>query len=279
MTDPDSLTLAYLGTRPADAAHVLERLEPEAVGAFLATVPVRVAAGPLAAMAPWRAGRSLATMEPGQATALLEAVPAERVPHALRAMDDAARAALLARLPERRARALRRQLRYAGTLVGAHMQIEIAAVVRGATVADAIEVLRTVGGVDSVHVHVLDEHDHPVGVVPVTRLLSAGLERPVEALMRCDCPSVAADLALSQLDTGHGWDDWPERPVVDPRGRLVGRLALVRVLAARREPGAAISHGAAPARVLLNRYAGTVSGLARVLGGLVAGAGASRDDG
>ncbi len=47
MTDPDALTLAYLGTRPVDAARVLERLEPAAVGAFLTTVPVRLAAGPV----------------------------------------------------------------------------------------------------------------------------------------------------------------------------------------------------------------------------------------
>lgn len=279
MTDADSLTLTYLGTRPVDAAHVLERLEPGAVGAFLATVPVRLAAGPLAAMAPWRAGRALATMEPERAAALVEGIPAERVPHCLRAMDESGREAVLARLPGRRSRALRRQLRYAGTLVGAHMHVAVATVASGATVSEAIEVIRTAGTSGTVHLHVVDGHDRPLGVVPVAALLEAGLDRRVDALMSCDCPAIAADLPLSQVDTVSGWEGWPERPVVDTARRLVGRLTLARVIAARTEPIAAISHGAGPARVLLHSYGAAASGLARVLGALLTGGGAKRDDG
>ncbi len=273
MTDPDALTLAYLGTRPLDAARVLEQLEPAAVGAFLSTVPVRLAADPLAAMAPWRAGRALATMDPVRAAALIEAIPAQRCAWCLRTIAPSAREAILDRMPTRRARALRRQLRFAATLVGAHMHAEMAAARPGMTASEAIALVRATPG--PVQLHVVDERERPLGVIPLAALFDSANERSIDALVDRDCPPLAADLPLAQVDPVDGWEGWPERPVVDGARRLVGCITLARVLAARHEPVASISVGPGPGGVLVHAYAAAARGLGHTLAGLIAGRGGS----
>ena len=273
MTDAGALTLAYLSSRPVDAARVLEQLESSSVGDFLATVPVRVAAGPLAAMTPWRAGRALACMDPAGAAALIEAIPPRRRPYCLRAIAPPLRAAILAQLPARRARALRRQLRFVATLVGAHMHVDTPAVREQTTVAEAIRLLRTTGTQSAVQLYVIDAAQRPLGVVPPAALFEVPGERPIDALVDRDCLPVAADMPLTQIDIADGWEGWPERPVVDSAGALVGTITLARIVAVRREPLGAISRGPEPGAVLLRAYGAAASGLGRTLLGLITGRG------
>jgi len=273
MSDVGTLTLAYLRSRPADAARVLEQLEPAVVGEFLATVPVRVAAGPLAAMISWRAGRVLARMDPVRAAALIEAIPAERCSWCLRAIAPALREAILAELPTRRARSLRRQLRFVATLVGAHMDVDTSAVRAGTTVSEAIDLVRADGTWSAMQLYVIDAMQRPVGVVPLAALFDPAGERSIDALVDRECTSIAADTPLAQVDIATGWDGWPERPVVDSAGGLVGTISLARVVAARREPVGAMSSGAGPGLVLARAYGAAASGLGRTLAGLITGRG------
>lgn len=268
MTEPGRLTLAYLATRPVEAARVLERLEPETVGAFLADVPVRVAAGPLAAMVPWRAGRCLAAMAPRQAAALLESLPAEHGVDCLRPMADGVRAAVLESLPARRARALRRQLRYPAALVGAHMDADPLVLRATASADEARGALRTAGRGGALQVHVVDERGRPRGAVRLADLLDAPGERTLDTLMARPGAPLAADLPLARVERARGWADWPERAVVDAHERLVGSITLARIAAAAVEPGARLTAGPAPLAVLLQAYAATAAGLARVAAGL-----------
>lgn len=276
MTDPDELSLAYLAGRPADAARVLDRLDPAVVGAFLADVPVRLAAAPLAAMVPWRAGRCLSAMAPSHAAALVEALPAGRAPGCLRAMPGGARAAVLDAMPPRRARALRQQLRYPAGLVGAHMDAAPLALRMEATVEEAREALRASDRSDVLQLHVLDEAGCPSGVVGLVDLLTAPGDRVLSALMTRDCRPLGADLPLSRVDRGHDWTERPERPVVDGHGRLVGSVTLARLVAVSGEQAPPITAGAGPLIALVRACAATAGGLARVLAGLATSRGEDR---
>ena len=276
MTEPDELTLAYLASRPVDAARVLERLEPEAVSGLLADVPVRLAVGPLAAMVPWRVARCLGVMATGHAAAVVEALPAEQAPDCLRAMPERARAAILDALPLRRARALRRQLRYPVALVGAHMDPAPLALRGQATADEARAAVRAEGRPDALQVHVLDDRGGPTGAVRLGELLAAVGDRPLSTLMLRDCHPLAADLPVARVDHARDWTAWPERPVIDGRGRLVGAVTLARLVAAGGEPAQAITAGSGPVGALLQAYAATAAGLARVLAGLATARGGDR---
>lgn len=271
MTEPGPITLAYLAAHPVDAARVMETLDPSDLAAFIATVPVRLAAPSLALVAPWRAGRCLAGLTADRAVALIEHMPAERRALTLRAVADASREAILERMPERRARALRRQLGYPATLVGAFMAGDMVTVAPGASVAEARDAVLAVAGSDIFQVYVVDAEGRPLGLIPLAALLAANPEHGVRELARSELATIAAETPLSQIATDRDWDEYPERPVVDTRQRLVGTVTLGRLLAARDRPAGAVTRGPGPGAVLGRGYLASVNGLVRVAGAMLRG--------
>lgn len=275
--DTESISVAFLASRPAEAAAELGRLGPEEVAAFLATVPARIAAEPLAAMAPWQSGRCLALMEPVQAAALLEALPAAQRARCLRAADDGAREAILGHVSTRRARAVRRQLRYPAALVGAWMAGDAITLSREATVEEALAALQAQGHDNSVQLYVVDHDGRPVGLVTLAALLRAPAHQRIERLMRRELAAVNADTPVSRIEADASWGDHLERPVLDPRGRLVGALSLSRLAESRVHAGVGQTAGASPAATLTTSYGVVASGLVRTAALLLARPGGARD--
>lgn len=278
MNEPGSITLAYMAAHPQDAARAMETLDPVDLAAFIATTPVRLAAPSLAAVAPWRAARCLVELPPDRAAALLEEMPAERRTPSVRAMPETAREAVLAQMPQDRARALRRQLGYPAALAGSVMASDMVSVRTDATVADALEAARAFADRDVIQVYLVDTSGRPDGVVPLASLLNATPERPIRELARRDCDAVMADTPLSHVETDRNWSQYPERPVVDSRRRLVGSVTLARILEARDRPAGTMSTGPGPMTLLAQGYLVSIGGLTRLVGNLLLGTTESRDD-
>jgi Mg/Co/Ni transporter MgtE len=272
---PESISVTFLASRPAEAAAELGRLGPEEVAAFLATIPARIAAEPLAAMAPWQAGRCLAAMEPTQAAALLEALPAQQRARCLRAADDEAREAILGHVSTRRARAVRRQLRYPAALVGAWMAGDAITLSGEATVEEALAALQAQGQDNTVQLYVVDGDGKPIGLVTVAALARASAQQRIERLMRRELATINADLPISRIEAESAWGEHLERPVVDPRGRLVGALSLSRLAESRIHAGSGQTTGTSPAATLTSSYAITAVGLMRTAATLLARPGGS----
>lgn len=277
--DTESISATFLASRPVEAATELGRLDPAEVAAFLATVPARIAAEPLAAMAPWQSGRCLALMDPVQAAALLEALPAAQRARCLRAADDAAREAILDHVSTRRARAVRRQLRYPAVLVGAWMAGDVITLSREATVEEALASLQAQGHDNTVQLYVVDDEGRPVGLIPLAALLRAPAHQRIERLMRRELAAVSADTPVSRIEADASWGDHLERPVVDPRGRLVGALSLSRFADSRVHAGVGQTAGASPAATLTASYGVVAYGLVRTAAVLLARPGGTRHGG
>lgn len=275
--DTESISVTFLASRPGEAAGELGRLDPEEVAAFLATIPARIAAEPLAAMAPWQSGRCLALMEPAQAAALIEALPAAQRARCLRSASDEAREAILAHVSTRRARSVRRQLRYPAALVGAWMAGDPITLNSEATVEEALAALQAQGHERTVQLYVVDDEGRPVGVVTLAALLRAPAYQRIERLMRRELAAVNADVPVSRIETESSWGDHLERPVVDPRGRLVGALSLSRLTESRAQAGVDQTAGASPAATLTASYGVVASGLLRTAALLLARPGGARD--
>lgn len=270
MTEPGPITVAFLSSHPQDAARVMEQLDPADVAAFLAGVPVRLAAPALAVVAPWRAGRCLAELPAERAAALVDEMPSDRRALCLRTLRADTREAILECMPRRRARALQRQLRYPAALVGAVMVGETVTVPVAATVGDARRALRTAADSAALQLYLVDD-GRPVAILPLARLLTADPKRPVRDLAQWEPRAIPADTPLSQVRTDLDWNGHPERPVVDSRHRLVGAVTLERVLATRDRPVSAVSRGPGPGVVLGRSYLVGVTGLLRVAGAILAG--------
>lgn len=277
--DTGSISATFLASRPAEAAAELGRLAPEEVAAFLATIPARIAAEPLAAMAPWQAGRCLAEMDPTQAAALLEALPAQQRARCLRAADDEAREAILAHVSTRRARAVRRQLRYPAALIGAWMGGDAITLSAEATVEEALAALQAQGHDHTVQLYVVDGDGRPMGLVTVAALARASAQQRIERLMRRELAPLNADMPISRIEAESAWGERLERPVIDPRGRLVGALSLSRLAESRSHAGTGQTIGASPAATLTASYAITAVGLMRTAATLLARPGSGHHGG
>jgi len=276
MSEPSPISLAYLSEHPAAAARALESVASDDVAALLSAIPPERAAPALAETTPWRAGQYLARLAPQLAAAIVTDMPSDRRTPCLRCMDADARERVLGELRGARARALRRQIQYPPALVGGVMEPVVATVRAADTVADAIEALRGVGETHASHLTVVDGAGRVAGSVAFATLLAASNERTVGELMEGGITPLNAETPLTQVVVDRSWDAWPERPVVDDRGRVIGRVTLARVLLERRqpetEPIAATSAGGA----LVAGYTTAVTGLVRVAADLLRTPGANR---
>jgi magnesium transporter len=192
----------------------------------------------------------IARLDIGQISDLLEELPdhlrddlAEHLVHEqLRtaigemASDDAADVladlpAALARdlieaLPRQGRREVEALLKYPEDTAGGLMQLELLAVPDTHTVADAIEMVRAKPEeVSTFHfVYVVDDRQRLVGVLNLGALLLAPPEQPIAELMKRDVHTVGPEVDQEHVARLFRRYDLVALPVVDSRGRLLGRI-------------------------------------------------------
>jgi magnesium transporter len=119
-------------------------------------------------------------------------------------------------------------LRYPVDTAGGLMQSEYAAVLEGATVEEAVEIVRTLAeAVTDIHnVFVVDHRFHLIGVLPLARLILARAGEPVDAVMDRQVVSVTVDADQEEVARLFRKYDLVSLPVTDPRGALLGRITV-----------------------------------------------------
>ena len=99
MANPESLTLAFVGAHPAEAARILERIHAVDAAALFERVPARAGAPVLTAMLPSAAARVLAALEAGTAQSLLVNSGTQAAVTILRQISEPLRSQLVEGLP------------------------------------------------------------------------------------------------------------------------------------------------------------------------------------
>lgn len=248
MAEPESLTLAFLRTHPAEGARVLELLPPEDAAALFARVPARLGAPVLAAMLPASAARSLAALEDERAMALLGALGAQPAAAALRHVPEPRRGRLIAGLPGATAFASQLLLGFPEETVGAWADPDVLVLPAATPAAEALERVRArPGGIETVFVAGADGRLE--GEVALGALVRAAATATLDALMRRPAALLAARTPLDGATAHPAWHLASALPVVESGDRLLGVLsrdALERALerpqaAARREAEGSLS--------------------------------------
>ncbi len=108
------------------------------------------------------------------------------------------------------------------------MKSEYAAVLEGATVEEAIEIVRTLAeAVADIHnVLVVDHRFHLLGVLPLARLILARAGETVDAVMDRQVIAVTVDTDQEEVARLFRKYDLVSLPVTDPRGALLGRITV-----------------------------------------------------
>jgi magnesium transporter len=106
------------------------------------------------------------------------------------------------------------------------MQIERAQVVRDATVDDAVARVRALAedGIEVHSVYVVDEHERLVGQIPLVRLLLNRADKKVADLVEEPIARVTPDVDQEEVANLFRKYDLVSLPVVNPDGKLLGRI-------------------------------------------------------
>ena len=167
-------------------------------------------------------------------------MPVEHVRQIVEELDSDDAADLLGSVPKERAQAIleglpgalsariQQLLRYPADTAGGLMQSEYAAVLEGATVEEAVEIVRSLAeAVRDIHnVFVVDHRFHLLGILPLSRLILARAGETVDAVMEREVISVTVDTDQEEVAQLFRKYDLVSIPVTDPRGALLGRITV-----------------------------------------------------
>jgi magnesium transporter len=209
---------------PADIADIVEDLAPDEREAVFKTLDEDVAAG------------ALEEVEPRVQKAIVESLSSERAAEIVEEMEPDAAADLLADLPEERTSEIllemqpqeRKEmvelLEFKENSAAGRMNTEYVAVNVGATVHDAIEVLRQFeGGVETVStIYLVDSQGTLAGAVPLAKLVLAKPDTPLLALTQEPLISTHGDAKEKQVAELFDKYNLLTLPVVDDNKKLTG---------------------------------------------------------
>jgi magnesium transporter len=220
---------AVAGLHPADAAELIDLIERfEIKNKVFRVLPPEVAPTVLSLVSPLAREK------------IVQDLPVDRLQQILGALDSDDAADLLASVPKERAQnilaglpgpvsaRIQQLLRYPADTAGGLMQSEYAAVLEGATVEEAVEIVRTLAeAVSDIHnVFVVDHRFHLLGVLPLARLILARAGETVDAVMDRQVISVTVDTDQEEVAQLFRKYDLLSLPVTDPRGALLGRITI-----------------------------------------------------
>ncbi|NIJ35099.1 magnesium transporter [Sphingomonas oligoaromativorans] len=220
--------------RAADLAETLSHLEPEAAAGALARMTEARAVIVLDRPEFLGASAAIAEMQPERAVPLVTAMSADRAADVLGEMDAERRDAILALLDRETRATLDGLLAYPPESAGGMMTTEFVSVPVTATVAGALDHIRTIErSRETIYsIYIVDpETDALVGTVSLRRLVTADPAQPVLELTRQRDPVVASPemdrRAVARLIRRH---DLLAVPVVDAEKRVLGIVTVDDVL-------------------------------------------------
>lgn len=187
------------------SADVLAELEDEVVEDILPLLPSDQLA------------EAIGELDSDDATQIIEEMEDEQREEILEALDDEDRAALEA------------SFSFDEETIGRLMQREFVAAPPFWTVGDTIDHMRATGeDLPDLffNIYVIDTRFHPIGFIPVSRLMRSGRDASLEDIMESSLVAIAQD--QDQEEAAYLFEKYNliSAPVVDESGRLVGMMTV-----------------------------------------------------
>ena len=222
---------------PSELADILEDLAPAEREAVFTSLDEEVAAD------------ALEEVEPKLQKALLEKLDEEKIADIVEEMDPGAAADLLAELPEDQSDAILEEmepeerqeveelLEFDEKSAAGCMTTDFVYLGRDATVAQAVQALRTFDGDPEtvIEIYILDEKRVLHGAIPLARVVMAQPETRLSVLTEQRVLSCPADMKQNDLAEFFDKYNLHALPVVDEQGRMVGVVQAEQVISFLRE--------------------------------------------
>ena len=271
MTASDRVVVALVERHPDDAARVLEQATAADAAVVLDGLEPALAAGLLVRMDAAAAAAMLDALDAGDAAEILAALAPAEATALLRRADASTQAAVLAACPPGLATAVRTALAHDAGTAGALMDPHAPSMPRDLTCGEALAVIRERPRRYRHYIYVVERGGALVGALRPLDLIGAPPETRLDDVMRTPVVRVRATEPEAAVLAHPGWGSFTSLPVVDGDERLVGviRDDAARELAARAgagSEGSPISLAMSLAELLWLGLVGMTEGLAAVVG-------------
>ncbi len=229
-----------------DAQYLFERLEPERAALVVLELPEDLRDGLLGNYT----GKEIAEE-------LIEHIDSDDAADVIAELPNEVRDEVLANIEdEAQRKEISELLTYDEHTAGGLMAKELVKVNDSSSMLDCVRVLRThAEHVDDVYVIlVVDDHDRLVGSIPIKTLLTTSLRTPVKEVYDPDVISIRAHEDVEEASRIMEKYDLVVLPVVDDRGRLLGRITIDDMVDAIREEETEDAHRMAGMEALEYSY-------------------------
>ncbi len=229
-----------------DAQYLFERLEPERAALVVLELPEDLRDNLLGNYT----GKEIAEE-------LIEHIDSDDAADVIAELPDQVREEVLANIEDvAQRKEINELLTYDEHTAGALMAKELVKVNAGSSMLDCVRELRQhADHVDDIFVIlVVDDHDRLVGSIPIKALLTTSLRTPVKDVYDPDVISVRAHEHVEEVSRIMEKYDLVILPVVDDRGKLLGRITIDDAVDAIREEETEDAHRMAGMEALEYSY-------------------------
>ncbi|MEM8857376.1 MAG: magnesium transporter [Chloroflexota bacterium] len=221
---------------PADIALLLEDIPSEQSVGLFARLPTEIASEVLDETGAILRQDLIENVEDEQLAVLLDELPMDDAAEILDDLPDTVSDRLLELMDDTEAEEVREILAYEDGTAGRLMNRVVVSLRRQWTVAYALEYLRSLEEIETVHyLYVIDRNRKLIGVVPIRNLLLSQLDELIEDIMLTTVFSIDASADQEEIAEFVARYDYVAIPVVDQQDRLIGVVTVDDVMDALEE--------------------------------------------
>jgi magnesium transporter len=224
MKAEETIAREYMRNHPREAGRVLDDMEVEDLAAFLESFDRGAAALALQNMESSTGIRCLALWSDEVVTDVLKLLPVAHSGRMLRLMEPSNRRRMLSLVTPDRRQTLNKLLNYPEASAASLMNTRHVAFPRDLRVDETWKRLRRRQRRSGYYLYVVDLEGILVGAMGFNELLSADPRRELHALMSQPVESLSAFASVDAILDHPGWRRFPELPVVDESGALLGLI-------------------------------------------------------
>lgn len=179
----------------------------------------------------------LKSMRPEKLAAVAEGMDVDDLAEVLRTLPDSVYKKVLSSMDSQDRSRVEQALSYEEDTAGGIMNTDTITIRPDVTVDVVLRYLRLKGELPEAtdSFYVVDRKDHFIGAVALSRIVTAKPEETVSTLIDAEVEAVQADLPETEVAQLFERYDWLSAPVIDDKGRLLGRITIDDVVDIIRE--------------------------------------------
>ena len=231
--DKETLRRHLEAFHPSDLADVVESLDEDERAAVVQVLPGELAAETLAEMEEEEHPEELLVADSERVADIVHELSPDDAADIIGELPQEKQREILAQLPTDEAEELRDLLAYDEESAGGIMTTDVVAVRENASVAEAIEKIRTQAeedGEDFYSVFVVDDENRLRGTVSFQDLILSQPSRPIRDVTESVLASVPATMDQEEVARVMSRYNLVSAPVIDPADRLIGRITFDDVM-------------------------------------------------